>query len=275
MKSRYSLIVFGALILQACSFSLVESGQNRGGDVEIISEPPREAITTIDEAGSDYSSKISEAQVFDNNPAVRHYARGSVEVYSLDAAPAKTALVSPQRLQSGGHAVSNQIEVFPLDSGDGTFRATPLHASHYGSQSMNSDMMPQANDVQYVMITKADGTPIRVYFDHGSADINAQGIQVIKGLASAFSPSANAAVLSVEGHASTRADASGATQRKIVNLEMSMKRSLSVAEALINAGIPAEYVRVVAWGEVKPSSAMDGRSAEAASRRVELVPYTK
>jgi outer membrane protein OmpA-like peptidoglycan-associated protein len=53
-----------------------------------------------------------------------------------------------------------------------------------------------------------------------------------------------------------------------------VNRAYKVASALIKRGVPAEAIRLVAWGETRPPADQGQRSAEAASRRVEIRSLT-
>ena len=73
----------------------------------------------------------------------------------------------------------------------------------------------------------------------------------------------NAAVL-VEGFASSQSTVDDPIMRKIVNLRISMERSLAVSKALIEKGIPADRITTIAYGEARPAE------TAAESRRVEI-----
>ena len=59
-------------------------------------------------------------------------------------------------------------------------------------------------------------------------------------------------------------------ERKIINLKISMDRAFAVSRALIQRGIPAEAIKVVAWGDSRPPPLVNGKNTESAARRVEI-----
>ena len=113
-----------------------------------------------------------------------------------------------------------------------------------------------------------DGAPIRVYFGHNVTKLTAKDADVVAQLASA--QTASHLPLQVEGHASVIARTNDPVRRAIVNLKIAMDRALSVTNALIRDGVPAEAIQTIAFGDTRPSLAVDGLSEDDASRRVEI-----
>ncbi len=104
-----------------------------------------------------------------------------------------------------------------------------------------------------------------IYFGHGSSSIERAGQNVIDRTAQSGQP------VSVEGHASTRAETDDPVQSRIVNLKESMDRAYAVSGALIRKGVPADHIVTKAYGDTRPVLTQDGREDEAKSRRVELM----
>ena len=190
----------------------------------------------------------------------------SVQVFSLDGAPGPDKFsarnVSPAPSRS---VISSDpsVEVFPLD--DAMRSATPSSLLPSGERfAPDGGQAPIAP----VESAPAGGPQARIYFDHDSDAVDSEGQGAIAGLINRFRGGSN--TLSVEGHASVKANFADEVQRKIVNLRVSMNRAVAVAKELISGGVPAENIRTVAWGDSHPPLAVDGKDAEEAARRVEV-----
>ena len=105
----------------------------------------------------------------------------------------------------------------------------------------------------------------RIYFGHGSSNVNSTGKQVVEHVALT-----RPAAVVVDGHASARAEVDDPVQRDIVNLEMSMKRAVKVSSDLIRKGVPVERIETRAYGTARPAAPVSGIDQEAANRRVEI-----
>ncbi len=68
----------------------------------------------------------------------------------------------------------------------------------------------------------------------------------------------------VEGHTDNRGSAS-------FNKKLSLRRAQAVADALVQAGIPAERIQTVGYGEEKPVASNETPMGRSANRRVEIV----
>lgn len=150
------------------------------------------------------------------------------------------------------------VEIFPLDGG------VPLSNVTYPAP-VRQPIKPE----EYAF-AQPSSDKVVVYFAHDSAALNPQGFQKIAGVAQRFNTVANTAPLKVEGHASIRANYNSAAQKRIVNLKVSMDRAFAVSRALIEQGVPAEAIQVMAWGDTRPPVDLNGKSAESAARRVEI-----
>ena len=104
-----------------------------------------------------------------------------------------------------------------------------------------------------------------VYFADNSARLNRAAHHAVKDAAHN-----GGAVVSVEGHASVRAATADPVAARIVNLKLSMQRAITVSRQLVANGVAPDAIRLTAYGDTHPAAPMDGKSAEAASRRVEI-----
>jgi outer membrane protein OmpA-like peptidoglycan-associated protein len=53
----------------------------------------------------------------------------------------------------------------------------------------------------------------------------------------------------VEGHASKQAEPEAAAEKDVINLDMSLKRALTVASAMIRGGVEADLIQTIGWGD--------------------------
>lgn len=141
---------------------------------------------------------------------------------------------------------SSSVEVFPLDG-------APVIAPS----------MPAAVPVVPVTtaapIVPSSNGNTRIYFEHGSANLNAQDKAVLNNVSQAIG---NRPV-KVVGYASTEAEVSDPVTRKAVNLRESLNRAYAVAKDLIGQGVPAEQIETIGMGEnVSSASASDARRVE-------------
>lgn len=110
------------------------------------------------------------------------------------------------------------------------------------------------------------GNPNTIYFEHGSAALNATARQVIASAARNYGGSVH-----VAAHASQRAQTSDPIERDILNFQMSMKRAMAVTKQLIRDGVPAEAIKTTAYGDARPAVPETDRQAEAKNRRVQIL----
>jgi len=208
---------------------------------------------------------------------------GSVEIYSLDGAPPVPS-VKPVLVQDSVNAaaevapvnadpvnVSAMPAVFSADPSVQVFPFEDSFAPSYpakGAQAPLSRAQP-ARKEEYVSIAGGGDSKATIYFGHDSAALGSDAMAKIASVASSFN-NVSGKGLTIEGHSSIRANYNDAAQRKVVNLKISMDRAFAVAQALIKKGIPAEALRVMAWGDGRPPVRMDGKSVESAARRVEI-----
>jgi outer membrane protein OmpA-like peptidoglycan-associated protein len=200
--------------------------------------------------------------------AVSRTVGGDVQIFSLNGPSAGysagfTAKASPTKNSAPGGVVSSQdssVTVYPLD-GDA---APPPIASSGPPEALTPSPSPSypprgGMDMQGV-------EPARLYFAHGAVKLDAPAKQIIKTVAQR----AGGGAIQVEGHASTRTATTNAVEGRIVNLKVSLERAYDVTRELIRDGVPAEAIQTRAWGDTRPALPVGGKSAEDASRRVEI-----
>lgn len=78
------------------------------------------------------------------------------------------------------------------------------------------------------------------------------------------------ATVTVVGHASSRTRDMDPFQHQLINFEVSAERANAVAEALIQAGVPAERISVQAVGDSQPAASEAMPAGEAENRRAEI-----
>ncbi len=112
-----------------------------------------------------------------------------------------------------------------------------------------------------------------VLFKLGSAELSAEGLQLIANIAQPLSEYVR--------HSGTHVMVSGFTDNKPVrgnggpfrdNWELSTERALTVMRALIDAGFPRDQVFAAGFGENEPVVANDSAAQRALNRRVEIAP---
>lgn len=177
------------------------------------------------------------------------------------------------------------VEIFPFDDLMPIDDLMPMPMDGFASGFGAVDLVQQPHHLQklqkprrsyqpgrkeeFVSVATQDGNTVTVYFAHDSVTLNAQALQSLKDVSREFNFSAGRG-LTVSGHASVRANYNNEKQRRLVNLRVSMSRAFAVAAALIKDGVPADAVRILAWGDAVPPRILNGKSLEAASRRVEI-----
>lgn len=156
------------------------------------------------------------------------------------------------------YSADPSVQIFPFeDMMDAPVAAAP------------PSVMQPARHEEYVTLAEGQGAPVIVYFAHDSAALSQEALAKIAGVANRFNNAAGYG-LTVEGHASVVANYQDEAQRRLVNLKVSMDRAFAVASELIHQGIPAEAVRVMAWGDTHPPRPVGGKTPEEAARRVEI-----
>ncbi|MCB1652035.1 MAG: OmpA family protein [Alphaproteobacteria bacterium] len=244
----------------------------------------KNTIETVDLAGPQGSSLQKTLPEL-----VSEATEGRVQLYSLDDEPQDIAPLSAhmsdelgvEGIQSSNAREIDPARAVPVDSvfGANDYLSYMTHSSSVQIFSLDDGYENVPVSIQEMVMPSAaldlnpaipaDPAKTVVYFDHGSAILNTQGRQKVDGVASRFNVAAGRGLL-IEGHASVRANYADAAQRSLVNLKISLDRALAVSRALIERGIPAEAIKTVGWGDARPPMQVEGMSAEAAARRVEI-----
>ena len=180
------------------------------------------------------------------------------------------------RVPSGGVAYNSSVTVFPLDDDGISHNAS---AYDYQPRPITSE-----GDMPYSIVS---GTGVRIagqtdmagfsqmpgalmqkiFFRHGSAALDAHDSSKIADVAR----QAGGRRIMVEGHASKRVNGvADETQRWTINHKMSAKRADAVSRALQAKGISASWIATESFGDSRPNMEPDGKSQEAADRRVEI-----
>ncbi|MEM7679947.1 MAG: OmpA family protein [Pseudomonadota bacterium] len=149
-------------------------------------------------------------------------------------------------------------------------------AAEEAERTLRNSMEPVAVPVEAEPISFETYKPARrksdkaakVYFGHGAETPDARAQQLL----SIFSDSIKGKEhpIEVTGYASSRADIKDQKEREIANLKTSLDRAFEVSKTLIRKGVPADTIKTSAWGESFPADATSTKSAEEASRRVEI-----
>lgn len=201
---------------------------------------------------------------------------GAVEIYDLDGEiPSGTgAGVAPVTPDYIGIPVATdpRVTVYPLDGvgGGGAgagWASAPMPITQSpvsGGHGMTPPPVAWGGDANGVPSPEIGQSVSRVYFPYGSAALNSSNRAALGDVAemAKFAPVDR---VSIEGHASARAQTSDPVKAKILNLKESMNRAQAVSQNLIESGVPAEKIKTVAWGDTRPSG------GEATQRRVDIV----
>jgi len=107
-----------------------------------------------------------------------------------------------------------------------------------------------------------------IYFAHGSATLNSNDRQVLRGIAT-LNRQRGGSIL-VIGHASARTGTADALKHRLANFEMSLKRANAVTAALVALGVPRERVHAEARGDTQPIYHEFMPTGEAGNRRAEI-----
>lgn len=105
----------------------------------------------------------------------------------------------------------------------------------------------------------------QIFFGHGSSRLSGSDQQKLEQVAeqAKFSPVDR---ISVEGHASSRAETGDPVSDRAANLKESMNRTFAVTRSLMSKGVPAEKIRATSWGDTRNPPDMP----EDQARRVDI-----
>ncbi len=127
-----------------------------------------------------------------------------------------------------------------------------------------------AGSVEFV--NGPDGPLVRigdhVLFASGSISVSKDGAALLKSLAPELL--ALGVQFRVEGHTDNVPVKARAKQFPHGNLQLSARRAVEVAAILLEAGLPADSVSVVGFGEHHPLGSNDTKENRSANRRVEI-----
>ncbi len=188
---------------------------------------------------------------------------GSVEVYNLDSGKAyggsgNTVYQDNWGAQGGIPLASDAgVTVYPLDDAYATYGQMPPH------QNYASPISGQGSGG--VMSSRTGPGVSSVYFPYGSSSVTGYDRNTLRSVAEAAKFAPVDRVL-VEGHASPQTQTSDPVEARILNLRESLKRAGTVAETLIEEGVPAEKIKTVGWGDTKLAP-----GGEEQQRRVDIV----
>jgi outer membrane protein OmpA-like peptidoglycan-associated protein len=253
------------LLLGGCSYF------DTGEDERLQTGKPGGAIEVVDQSA--YAPEpISVAE------AISRHTDGRVQVFDLDepvagalyyepvydSAAVQPAAVIPVDYEPAPrvYAANPSVEIFPFED----FAPLANSPAHAAPPPPVEQVMREED---YVALEGHDGDKVIVYFGHDSAALSLEAQGKVASVASQFNEASGQGI-TVEGHSSVKANYEGAAQRKIVNLKISMNRAFAVARGLIENGVPADFIRVMAWGDVRPPLQVDGKTPEEAARRVEI-----
>ena len=115
-----------------------------------------------------------------------------------------------------------------------------------------------------------------VLFALNSDQLQPEGRQLLKSLAAPLAAylGARDEMLMVSGFTDDR-PVLGSNRQFADNLELSAQWALTVARALIEAGLPADAVFAAAFGPQQPVASNDDAAGRARNRRVEMAPVPK
>ena len=187
--------------------------------------------------------------------------------------PKPTTQIPGQKLASGGTS-GNDIKPAPaIDGGyklpsngglnDGKIGGTELPSN---TIKANSDgTLPPTGDWDRSKYTEDRDTfkTQTVYFDFDRATVRASERNKVEEVVAVLKGQPNNMVL-VEGHCDERGT-------EEYNRALGERRALAIREYLVNAGIQAERVHTISYGEDKPAELGTGESAWAKNRRGEFI----
>ncbi len=146
--------------------------------------------------------------------------------------------------------------------------ATPQLVSNDPSISIDMSALNGTSAMSMSPMSLSGGRTL-AYFGHGSAGIDRATRNQISEIAKQLQNS-NASVVLV-GHASQRTGINDPIASQAVNLRMASKRAETVMRELSRQGVPASKVKITALGDSQSNPRPQGKSQEAADRRVDIL----
>lgn len=268
MLNRNIILLAGmAFMLSACAWT---EGQKAGGrdHVYLESQHPDD----LDGKARDADGTPSTSTELSYDKIASQYSNDSVELFSLEGEPQPVRVASAGERRSGGRSdfglqgipsnTDPSVTVFPFSDDMYTPGVSPEALGYSSAQLTPMPGDPIPGDIDN--LATFTGNPNIIYFQHGSSALSATARQVIASVAQ------KDGLISVEGHASQRAQVSDPVERGILNLQMSMKRAMNVTKELIKQGVPPTSIKTTAFGEARPAVPEVDSEAEAKNRRVEI-----
>jgi len=244
MRQKALIVMIGMAVagLNACAYFDVPQGQKTPTEQQksIAVGPAPEGLST------EYADLI------------RQKSEGSVELFPFDpqpSAPLSSASQSPQQANDVQSSLvgSRSVDIYNIDD----------------AAELSPDQENVATDSHSVVMSD-DGEVTTILFKHGVTKVTAADRKSLLAAAQSFSPDGKS-VISVEGHASPRAEAGNPVQREIDNLKVSLDRAYAVTSVLIKGGIPPENIITKGYGAAKNSSnESTAADTESTSRRVDI-----
>jgi outer membrane protein OmpA-like peptidoglycan-associated protein len=216
---------------------------------------------TVVDQGGDVAQAIQSSQGAQKPVNAVHEAEMLMAAAAEEATDVLMQEQALSQAQAQQEQMQNKVNMQPKSS----------QASSGGAAASATPQAPEGQGYFTPVSMETDGRRVAViYFDHNSTVLDAGDRAVIAEARQLFDAGRDVGI-SVEGHSSVRANYKNARQRKMVNLNVSMRRAYHVVKALVALGVPAEVIRTVAWGEVRPPEPVQGMNDEAAARRVEII----
>ncbi|PZO87599.1 MAG: hypothetical protein DI626_03640 [Micavibrio aeruginosavorus] len=256
-------------MLVMASVSVLAGCSTVGGWTESENKAPKSEPVTITNKAAAPASVYPVPSDRELQSMTTKLSGGSVEVFDLDApAPMDgNSVPSVSRDYAGSgvaYASDSSVTVYPLD-GDMSTGLGAVGASDSAYFPLTPSPSAAGGTSGDAAAPRVGGGVSSVYFSHGSSQLGSGDVNALRSVAETakFAPVDR---VSVEGHASTRVEASDPVEARIINLRQSLKRAEKVSEALIEQGVPAEKIKTVGWGDTAP-----GGGGEDQQRRVDIV----
>lgn len=193
---------------------------------------------------------------FDPNNLMSVYnqiSRGGVQLYD----PSQGTSIGGGHMYAGGVPApqDSRVTIFPIEGGY-------LSDIQQGYSAGSGAVSPYVN-TGYTAGYRPGNS--QIFFKHGSFRLGSGDERVLAEVAeqAKFSPVDR---ISIEGHASRRAETGDPVMDRVVNLKMSMDRTYAVSRSLMQKGVPAEKIKAISWGDTHQPENMP----EDQARRVDI-----
>ncbi len=278
LSGKFTILCMAALTLAGCAGGMPwDKKKTYKANVAPVTITDKSAAVSMDSGAQVYPLNGTELKSM-----VSASSGGSVEVYNLDngrpyGGSGETISREPlgaTPFDGGGSTLPSDpsVTVYPLDGGSDLYAALPQAGGYMPvpGQPMGGDMglynMGGGSSMDGGKNAARTGGPVSsVYFGYGSSSITGEDRNALRSVAETAKFAPVDRVL-VEGHASTQTQTDDPVEARILNLRESLKRAGTVAEKLIEDGVPAEKIKTVGWGDTK-----QGSGSESDQRRVDIV----